>query len=195
MTGTVLVVDDEKSIRITIEAFLTDAGYKVDTAHDADQAIEKLEKNGRGLNLTWEVRDGILNHSKTGVEKLFGQDWGKVGSFEGEICKIADMIAYINHDIGDAIRAELITEEDLPEPASKVLGHSHSERINTMVGDIVAYSWGVSGPARGEVEIGVLFQPFRVSGHDLNAQFTPDAVGPQYSPYRQIARLRRARAS
>ena len=119
------------------------------------RVVEKLEKNGQGLNLTWEVRDGILNHSKTGVEKLFGEDWGKVVSIEGEICKIADMVAYINHDIGDAIRASLITEDDLPEKASKVLGRSHSGRINTMVSDIVAFSWGVSGKGRGEVKIGM----------------------------------------
>lgn len=119
------------------------------------RVVEKLEKNGQGLNLTWEVRDGILNHSKTGVEELFGDDWGKVGTLEGEICKIADMVAYINHDIGDAIRAGLITEKDLPSAAAKVLGHSHSVRINTMVSDIVEYSWGVSGKGRGSVKIGM----------------------------------------
>ena len=119
------------------------------------RVVEKLEKNGQGLNLTREVKDGILNHSKTGVEELFGKDWGKVGTFEGEICKIADMVAYINHDIGDAIRAGMITEKDLPASASDVLGYSHSARINTMVSDIVAYSWGVSGKGRGRVKIGM----------------------------------------
>ncbi|MBN1366401.1 MAG: deoxyguanosinetriphosphate triphosphohydrolase [Dehalococcoidales bacterium] len=119
------------------------------------RVVEKLEKDGRGLNLTWEVRNGILHHSKTGVEKLFGKDWGEVGSFEGEICKIADMIAYINHDIGDAIRANLITEDDLPKQASEVLGHSHSARINRMVSDIVEFSWGLSGKGRGKVKIGM----------------------------------------
>jgi dGTPase len=119
------------------------------------RVVEKLEKDGQGLNLTWEVRDGILNHSKTGVEKLFGDDWGEVHSFEGEVCKIADMVAYINHDIGDAIRAELITEDDLPKQASKILGHSHSNRINKMVTDIVEFSWGVSGKGRGRVKIGM----------------------------------------
>ncbi len=119
------------------------------------RVVDKLEKNGQGLNLTWEVRDGILNHSKTNVEKLFGNDWGKVNSFEGEICKISDMVAYINHDIGDAIRAGLITESDLPASATMVLGHSHSERINTMVTDIIEFSWGVSGEDRGDLVIGM----------------------------------------
>ena len=117
------------------------------------RVVEKLEKNGQGLNLTWEVRDGILNHSKTNVPELFGDDWGKVNTFEGEICKIADMVAYINHDIGDAIRSNLITEADLPQTAAAVLGHSHSERINTLVSDIIEFSWGVSGTERGTVVI------------------------------------------
>ncbi len=119
------------------------------------RVVDRLEKNGQGLNLTWEVRDGILNHSKTNVPELFGKNWGKVNTFEGEICKIADLVAYINHDIGDAIRAGLITEDDLPPKAAAILGHSHSERINTMVSDIIEYSWGVSGRRRGKLIIGM----------------------------------------
>lgn len=117
------------------------------------RVVEILEKDGNGLNLTWEVRDGILNHSKTNVAVLYGPDWGKTGSFEADICKIADMVAYINHDIGDAIRAGIITENELPESAAKILGNSHSERINTMVCDIIKNSWGVSGDERGEIAI------------------------------------------
>ena len=128
------------------------------------RVVEKLEKNGQGLNLTWEVRDGILNHSKTNVLGLFGEDWGKVNTLEGEICKIADMVAYINHDIGDAIRAELITEADLPQNAAAVLGKSHSERINTLVTDIIENSWGVSGMGRGNVTIGMSRQVLAAAG-------------------------------
>ncbi len=106
--------------------------------------VDFLENNGQGLNLTWEVRDGILNHSKTRID-ILGQDWGKVHTLEGEICKIADMVAYINHDIGDAIRAGIITENDLPLSAITVLGHSHSGRINTMVCDIIDHSWAARG--------------------------------------------------
>jgi len=108
------------------------------------RVVDLLEKDGQGLNLTWEVRDGILNHSKTRVD-ILGQDWGKVHTLEGEVVKIADAIAYINHDIGDAIRAGIITENDLPPSAATVLGHSHSQRINTMVSDIIDYSWAARG--------------------------------------------------
>jgi dGTPase len=105
--------------------------------------VDFLEKDGRGLNLSWEVRDGILHHSKTGVENILGEDWGEVNTLEGEIVKIADTVAYINHDIGDAIRASIINEGDLPLAAIKVLGLSHSQRINTMVCDIIENSWEV----------------------------------------------------
>ena len=107
------------------------------------RVVDLLENDGQGLNLTWEVRDGIVNHSKSRVNML--EDWGKVNTLEGEVCKIADIVAYINHDIGDAIRAGIITEGDLPVPAATVLGHSHSERINTMVCDIIEQSWPIMG--------------------------------------------------
>jgi len=108
------------------------------------RVVDRLEKEGHGLNLTWEVRDGILNHSKTRLETL-GQDWGKVATLEGEVCRIADIVAYINHDIGDAVRAGIITEGELPLSAIKVLGLTHSQRINTMVSDIIEYSWAATG--------------------------------------------------
>ena len=105
--------------------------------------VDLLEKDGQGLNLTWEVRDGILNHSKTRVD-ILGEGWGKTNTLEGEVCKIADSVAYINHDIGDAIRAGIITENDLPLSAVTVLGLFHSQRINTMVCDIIEHSWAVT---------------------------------------------------
>jgi len=105
--------------------------------------VDYLENNGKGLNLTWEVRDGILNHSKTRVIEIMGDNWGKANTLEGEVCKIADAVAYINHDIDDAIRAKVITEEELPREAISLLGHSRSERINTMVCDIIDSSWNV----------------------------------------------------
>jgi len=102
--------------------------------------VDLLEKDGAGLNLTREVRDGIVHHSKS-EKAILGEDWGEVGTLEGEIVKISDMVAYINHDIGDAVRAGILTEKDLPPEAIKVLGNSHSLRINTMVSDIVQSSW------------------------------------------------------
>ncbi len=106
--------------------------------------VDLLENDGQGLNLTWEVRDGILNHSKTKVG-ILGEGWGKVNTLEGEVCKLADIVAYINHDIGDAIRAGIITESDLPSSTAILLGNSHSQHINTMVSDIIEQSWAVSG--------------------------------------------------
>ena len=94
------------------------------------RVVNKLEQ-GQGLNLTWEVRDGILHH--TGIEEP--------GTLEGQVVKIADRIAYINHDIDDAIRAEIITQQDLPKNAIEILGNSHSERIDSMVKDLIQNSY------------------------------------------------------
>ncbi len=106
------------------------------------RVVDLLENDGQGLNLTWEVRDGILNHSKTRAA-LWGEDWGKANTFEGEVVKIGDAIAYINHDIDDAIRAGMITEGNLPLSAITRLGNSRSLRISTMVYDIIEHSWAV----------------------------------------------------
>ena len=116
------------------------------------RVVDLLENNGQGLNLTWEVRDGILNHSKTRVD-IWGAGWGKVNTFEGEVVKISDTIAYINHDIDDAIRAGMITEGDLPLSAIIKLGNTHSLRINTMVFDIIEHSWSVRGEGEENPDI------------------------------------------
>ena len=113
------------------------------------RVVDKLENDGRGLNLSWEVRDGILNHSKS-EEDIFGENWTQTGSLEGDICKISDAVAYINHDIGDAIRAGIITEGNLPISAVKTLGNKHSRRINTMICDIIENSWQASGLVKTE---------------------------------------------
>jgi len=106
--------------------------------------VDLLEKDGKGLNLTWEVRDGILNHSKARAD-IMGLGGGEASTLEGKVCKLADAVAYINHDVGDAIRAGIITENDLPLSAVVVLGRFHSQRINTMVCDIIEYSWAATG--------------------------------------------------
>jgi dGTPase len=108
------------------------------------RVVDSLEKEGKGLNLTWEVREGILKHSKARAD-ILGGNWGKPETMEGQICKIADMAAYINHDIEDALRADVVTESELPHSAISTLGHSRSERINTIVRDIVDYSWAARG--------------------------------------------------
>lgn len=109
----------------------------------AEQSLRVVEKLER-LNLTWEVRDGIVNSSKV-REDIMAEAWGTPSTLEGQIVKLSDAIAYINHDIADAIRAGLITEEDLPQEVSETLGVRHSQRINTLVSDIVANSWWATG--------------------------------------------------
>ena len=108
------------------------------------RVVDLLEKRGQGLNLTWEVRDGILEHSK-GQAEILGEGWGEVGTLEGQVCKIADIVAYINHDVEDAIRANVIVQNDLPELAIATLGQTHAQRINTLVCDIVKCSWPAIG--------------------------------------------------
>ncbi|OGO59756.1 MAG: deoxyguanosinetriphosphate triphosphohydrolase [Chloroflexi bacterium RBG_19FT_COMBO_47_15] len=103
------------------------------------RVVDLLEKDGQGLNLTWEVRDGILNHSKSGIE-ILGEGWTDIGTIEGQVVKMADIVAYVNHDTADAIRAGVIAENELPDSAVRLLGHTSSQRINTLVSDIVSYS-------------------------------------------------------
>ncbi|MGI6687686.1 MAG: deoxyguanosinetriphosphate triphosphohydrolase [Christensenellales bacterium] len=93
------------------------------------RVVERLERE-RGLNLTWEVRNGIANHSGT-LESA---------TLEGQVVARSDRIAYINHDIDDALRAGIICAQDLPEDALAVLGRTHGERINTMICDILCES-------------------------------------------------------
>ena len=94
------------------------------------RVVEKLERDGRGLNLTWEVRDGILHHT--------GE--GEPSTLEGKIVRIVDRVAYINHDIDDAIRAGVLAAADLPQEEIAVLGETGSRRIDTLVHDLVESS-------------------------------------------------------
>lgn len=94
------------------------------------RVVECVEKQGRGLNLTWEVRDGILNHKTA----------GNPHTLEGKVLRLSDKIAYINHDMDDAIRGGILTEEDIPAEIRGVLGNSCKERLNTMVHDVIINS-------------------------------------------------------
>lgn len=98
------------------------------------RVVDVLESNGvrRGMNLTEEVRDGILNHTGSGIPY----------TLEGQIVKISDRVAYINHDIDDALRSGVITAEDLPRDCIHVLGETHRSRINTLVTDLINSSFG-----------------------------------------------------
>jgi len=111
--------------------------------HHADQSlrvVEKLEYEGKGLNLTFEVRDGIQRHSK-GRGEIFDADLEDMPStLEGQIVRVSDVIAYVNHDIDDAQRAGIIKEEDIPAGLVRVLGKWHATRIDRMVMDVVEAS-------------------------------------------------------
>ncbi|MBN2332109.1 MAG: deoxyguanosinetriphosphate triphosphohydrolase [Deltaproteobacteria bacterium] len=101
------------------------------------RVVEVLEKEGKGLNLTNEVRDGIVKHSKGKGSILSADPNCTANTLEGQIVRLADIIAYVNHDIDDAIRAQVITREEIPRFCRQILGESHSARINTMVNDII----------------------------------------------------------
>jgi len=95
------------------------------------RVVDLLEREGRGLNLTWEVRDGILNHTWT---------MPMPATLEGQVARFSDRIAYVNHDVDDAIRAGIIDDGELPPQVVEVLGATHGERINTLVTDLVGQS-------------------------------------------------------
>lgn len=94
------------------------------------RTVEFLEKQGRGLNLTWEVLDGIKNH----------QTSGKPATLEGQIVRLSDKIAYVNHDIDDAIRGGILSEDDIPIEYRKILGTGIRVRLNTLIHDVITHS-------------------------------------------------------
>jgi len=151
------------------------------------RVVDVLENDGRGLNLTWEVRDGIRNHSKS-RSGLF-ESWPDIGTLEGEVCRIADIVAYVNHDIDDAVRARIISEADLPPESRRFLGASRRERINTLVSDIIVRSWAVRGA--GELASPAISMTDRVrAATDTLRQFLFERV---YDVQSAHAEARRAR--
>ncbi len=109
------------------------------------RVVDYLEDDGRGLNLSWEVRDGIVNHT-----------WSMPApsTLEAQVVRFADRIAYINHDVDDALRAGVIEPAELPDGALEVLGGTHAERVNTLVTDLVDRS-------EGSPEVGMSDEAFR----------------------------------
>ncbi|MBF0345653.1 MAG: deoxyguanosinetriphosphate triphosphohydrolase [Nitrospirae bacterium] len=101
------------------------------------RVVDFLEKNGRGLNLTHEVRNGIIKHSK-GMGNILPRN-KKEGAetLEGQVVRVSDVIAYVNHDLDDALRAEAIKEADIPHDVVTILGNRHSKRIDAMVKDVI----------------------------------------------------------
>ncbi len=127
---------------------LCDEGYRHN--EQSVRIVEKLEKDGKGLNLTWEVRDGILNHQTSMMPH----------TLEGKIVRLSDKIAYINHDIDDAIRAKVMSEEDIPLEIRKVLSMTTKERLNTLIHNIIMNSMGKNDIVMSE-EIGGAMQDLR----------------------------------
>jgi dGTPase len=116
--------------------------FSADFSHNQQslRVVEVLENNGKGLNLTHEVRDGILKHSK-GYGKIIPDDPDELAcTYEGRIVRIADIMAYLNHDLEDAIRSGVIRAEQVPEACSMILGGNHSERATTMIRDLISSS-------------------------------------------------------
>tara|TARA_Y100000588_G_scaffold392083_1_gene502747 strand:+ start:170 stop:1234 length:1065 start_codon:yes stop_codon:yes gene_type:complete len=107
--------------------------------HQSLRIVDKLEKEGKGLNLTWEVRQGILHHSKPRGDFL-SPSLTEGMSLEAQVIRISDAVAYLNHDLLDAFRAGVLTETSIPRYIQEILGERHSQRINTMVNDIVTTS-------------------------------------------------------
>lgn len=110
------------------------------------RVVDTLENKGRGLNLTKKVRDGILKHSKGFGNIMPSTPGERAVTVEGQLVRIADIIAYLNHDLDDALRGKVITNSDVPEICTKKLGHSHSQRAAKMIEDLV-YN---SGPKNGK---------------------------------------------
>jgi len=104
------------------------------------RVVDFLENSGEGLNLTYEVRNGIVTHSK-GKGLIIPENRGdKADTLEGQIVRVSDIFAYVNHDLDDALRAGVIKKTDIPKKIMKVLGDSHSRRIDTMVKDFIHQS-------------------------------------------------------
>tara|TARA_Y100001960_G_C14679153_1_gene830167 strand:- start:227 stop:1291 length:1065 start_codon:yes stop_codon:yes gene_type:complete len=113
-------------------------------AKQSHRIVDLLEKNGEGLNLTQEVKEGILNHSKPKGD-FFDKQLPTTLSLEAQVCRISDAIAYLNHDLKDALRNGIINMQMLPIIVGEDLGETHSIRINTMVKDIISTSWSARG--------------------------------------------------
>lgn len=126
----------EKALNDVLKSY--DLGLSFHHAKHSLKVVDQLERDGKGLNLTFEVRDGIAKHSK-GTSDLHNNEDMPL-TLEGQIVRIADRVAYLNHDIDDAISAGIITLQDIPGNINKYLGKTTSDRINTMVFNIIESS-------------------------------------------------------
>jgi dGTPase len=112
------------------------------------RVVDVLENNGKGLNLTYEVRDGILKHSK-GYGKIIPDNPQELAATaEGRIVRMADIMAYLNHDLDDAIRSGVINKEQVPKSCRRVLGETHSDRATVMIQDLIFSTQAIDGQLR-----------------------------------------------
>ncbi|HEX2572651.1 MAG TPA: deoxyguanosinetriphosphate triphosphohydrolase [Polyangia bacterium] len=122
-------------------------------ARQSVRVVEQLEREGGGLNLTREVREGILKHSK-GRGPIFTEGPHLAATLEGQIVRVADIIAYANHDLDDALRARLVAPDDIPVAIRETLGETHGERLRTLILAVIAASPGglpaESGASQGD---------------------------------------------
>ncbi len=128
------------------------------------RVVDFLERDGKGLNLTFEVRDGILKHSKGKGELIADDPRDMPATYEGRLVRMADIIAYINHDLDDAMRAGLISPRDIPPDCTAELGDSHGKRIDAMVRDILDQALGSDPPtialSEGKLEATIKLRDF-----------------------------------
>lgn len=141
------------------------------------RVVDRLEKNGEGLNLTWEVRNGILCHTK-------GEP---AATLEGQIVKLADHIAYINHDIEDAFRGKIIYPMDIPLEISRILGFNLTQRINTLVMDSITASQGQDHICQS-AEVGEAMQALKSFMFE-NVYTNPAAKGEEGKAQEMLGRL------
>ena len=165
-------------------------------AEQSLRLVERLEKDGEGLNLTSEVRQGIVSHSKPRNDVLGGMASDEL-SLEGQVCRIADAVAYLNHDLADAFRAGILGPDDLPAEVESSLGERHSKRIDTMVRDIVTASWAATGEEAHDaarrpaitMSRGVREAVNVLRGFMFERVYVPKAEGEEGQAARQIIRL------
>ncbi|MHB0913071.1 MAG: deoxyguanosinetriphosphate triphosphohydrolase [Armatimonadota bacterium] len=148
------------------------------------RVVDHLERDGRGLNLTDQVREGILHHSKGSGDTALGA--GLPISLESKIVRVSDRIAYINHDIDDAVRAGVISERDLPGKCARALGRRHSERIAAMVIDLVEESRGKPDLSMSEPVLSAMNE---LKDFLFARVYGPGAHGPRVEELRRAERM------
>ena len=141
------------------------------------RVVEVLEKDGRGLNLTWEVIDGIRNH----------QTVGKPATLEGQIVRLSDKIAYVNHDIDDAVRGGIISEEDIPKELRRTLGDSVRSRLNILIHDVIRNSMDQPVISMSK-EVGEAMADLRKYMFE-NVYSNPQAKGEEMKAIQMVERL------